>query len=261
MTKEQNKTTFRGDKDQRVVLGSKRIEGAPKHVAIICDGNRTWAKERGMKAFEGHKKGADNSLKLLERGVELGVEYVTLWGWSTENWKREKDEIKFLMKLFIKLTRKMKDKFLDNDIRFKHLGRDDRLPKKLIDVFHDLEEKTKLKSAATFSIALDYGSQDEILRAVKNIVADGVDPDNITTELFDSYLDTADIAPPDMIIRTGGKKRLSGFLMWQSVYSELFFVDEKFPEFSPDQLEELVREYTSRKRTFGGNVKNFSYTE
>lgn len=257
--KNQSGKIFKGDKGKKVIFGERKIAGSPRHIAIICDGNRTWATERGLSPFEGHQAGAENALQLAERGIELGIEDVTLWGWSTENWGRGKDEVKFIMQLFIHLTRKFKQRFLDNDVRFRHIGRKDRLPRKLLEIFHDLEERTKNNSATTFSIALDYGSQDEIVRAVKQIVEKGIPADQIDSDLISSHLDTVGLIYPDMIIRTGGQKRLSGFLMWQSAYAELFFVDEKFPELTPDRFEELILEYTMRNRTFGGNLKELNY--
>lgn len=250
---------YKGIKGKKVVFGCRAIEGGPRHVAIICDGNRTWAEEHGLSPFEGHKAGAEKVLELADRGIELGIEDVTLWGWSTENYNRGKDEVKFIMQLFIHLTRQFKRRFLDNNVRFRHIGRKDRLPRKLMELFHELEEKTKHNTATTFSIALDYGSQDEIVRAVKQIVEKGIPAEKIDSDLISSHLDTSGLIYPDMIIRTGGQKRLSGFMMWQSTYAELFFVDEKFPDFTPDRLEELVLEYTTRKRTFGGNIKEIDY--
>ncbi|WKZ31433.1 MAG: polyprenyl diphosphate synthase [Candidatus Dojkabacteria bacterium] len=257
--KQTKKKLFTGENGKKIQFGARKIEGGPRHVAIICDGNRRWAEERGLTAFEGHKAGAENVLMLAERGIELGIEDVTLWGWSTENWQRGKDEVKFIMQLFIQVSRRFKRKFLDNNVKFRHIGRKDRLPKKLLDIFHDLEERTKNNTATTFSIALDYGSQDEIVRAVKQIVEKGIPADEIDTDLISSHLDTAGLIYPDMIIRTGGEQRLSGFLLWQSAYAELFFVDEKFPELTPDRFEELVLEYATRKRSFGGNLKEVSY--
>lgn len=214
----------------------------PKHIAIIMDGNRRWAKEHNVPAIEGHRRVATKILEpLIEHAADIGIEYLTLWAWSTENWKRAKDEVGGIMKLLqwgfgtygIRMHKKgMRIKIIGDIAKLDH-----DIQKQLV----DLVELTKNNKKITVIFALNYGGRDEILRAVGK--AGGKN--------FSDYLDTAGIPDPDMIIRPGGEKRLSGFLLWQSEYSELFFADWYMPEFTPDKLNEIIEEYSQRQRRFG----------
>jgi len=227
-------------------------ENLPRHIAIIMDGNRRWAVRRGLEPTAGHEAGSERIMELVEAGRALGIEAVTLWGFSTENWKRSKAEVKYLINLFIRYARKFRQEFLSQEIRFRHIGRKDRLPSKLMDIFLDLEEKTKNYDRSTFAIALDYGGRDEIVRAVQKIVEDGIPASRIDEELIKNYLDTADIVDPDMIVRTSGEQRVSGFLPFQGTYAELFLIEDLFPDFTAARLQDLIVEYLKRNRTFGG---------
>lgn len=234
------------------MLKVQKLDGVPKHVAIICDGNRRWARSRGLDDSEGHKAGAENGLKLAEKAEELGLEGITIWVFSTENWKRDKSEVKYLMKMFVHFLLQYRKELIRRDIRFRHLGSKKLLPKKLVKVIEELETETQ-NNKFNFNVALNYGGRDEIVRAVKNIVKDGVKEEDINEELISSYLDTRGLHEPDMVIRTSGEQRLSGFLPWQSTYSELFFVKESFPDLTPTLFEALVEDFTARNRRFGGN--------
>ena len=225
----------------------------PLHVVVIPDGNRRWAKKHGLDELEGHKKaGAYENLKLLLSEAEkIGIKYFTLWGFSTENWQRSKKEVDSLFELMRSLLLKIEEDLIKDKIRFRHLGRKDRLPKELVQVIEKLEERTKDFSDFNLQICLDYGGRDEIVRALNKAIKSGVS--EVAEENLGNYLDSAGIPDPDLIIRTSGEKRLSGFMPYQSVYSEFYFTDIHFPDFGPVQLREAVEEFSKRKRRFGSS--------
>ena len=222
------------------------IKNIPKHIAIIPDGNRRWARKNNLPTFEGHRKGFDAIIGIARKSREMGIKILTVWAFSTENWNRSKSEIKYLMELYQIMIDKHLKEALKNKIRIVHLGRKDRLSPTLMNKIINAENKTKDFSDYYMCIALDYGGRDEILRAAKkgNI---------IDTNNMDSKLDTSVIPykDPDLVIRTGGEKRLSGFMLWQIAYSELMFVDKLLPDFSPDDFEECIKKYSQRNRRFG----------
>lgn len=228
----------------------------PKHIAIFPDGDRRWAKEKGLSPVEGYGVGVERLLDIVKKADELGIKYITFWGFSTENWKREENETNFLInEIFIKKGRELKGEFVAQKARFRHLGRKDRLPAKLVELLNEIEEETKDFTERFVSVGLDYGGRDEILRAIKSIVKRGFDVDSIDEELVSNSLDTAGIPDPDMIIRTSGEHRLSGFMPWQTIYSELFFVDTYFPDFTDDKFADLVDQFSNRERRFGAEAK------
>lgn len=217
-----------------------------KHVALIADGNRRWATARNLPSFEGHRKGFENIKKLLKKGRDLGIRVMTFWVFSTENWKRKQEEVGYLMKLAEEVIEVQLKEAIEEETRIIHIGRKDRLPERLKAKMEKAEEQTKGFTKYYFVIALDYGGHDEILRAVSKMK-------DVTTEKLDDYLDTS-ILPypnPDLIIRTGGEERLSGFMTWQSAYSEYFFSPLHFPDFMPEELEKATLEFKSRQRRFG----------
>ncbi len=223
----------------------------PNHVAIIPDGNRRWARKHNLPVFIGHQKGFQSLKKIIKKSFQIGIKVVTIWGFSTENWKRDKEEIENLMKLFKKIIDFYLKEALKNQIRLIHLGRKDRLDKILIKKIIDAEEKTKKFNKNYLCIGLDYGGQDEILRAINQIIKTKIN--FINEEVFNQYLDTKDLPYPypDLIIRTSGEQRLSGFLLWQAVYSELIFVKKYLPEFTIKDFQNCIKEYSHRKRRFG----------
>jgi undecaprenyl diphosphate synthase len=224
----------------------------PVHIAIIPDGNRRWAKEKKLPTLEGHRRGALNFEKLLDAAKEKGVKVMTGWYFSTENWERSEEENNYLFDLARKLTEQYKKKVYEEDIRFKHLGRKDRLPKDIVDTLTKLEEDTKDKTSFTVCIGMDYGGQDELMRTFQKLRDKDLEP---TKENIEANLDTVDLPMPDMIIRTGGDHRLSGFMSWQSAYAEFFFAPQYFPDFKPELLKEAIDNYGSRERRFGGDSK------
>lgn len=224
------------------------------HVAIIMDGNRRWAKNHGLDPVEGHAYAAEKVIEpIIEHLANLKVPYVTFWAFSTENWKRDEEEINALMKIFRNALGPLATRFMKRGAKMRLLGDINRFPKDIATKTLELMNKTQKNTAITVTFALNYGGRDEILRAVKKIIKDKVKPEDLTEEKFSSYLDTAGIPDPDLIIRTGGEKRLSGYLPWQSVYAELYFTDTLFPDFTPEELDKALAEFTRRDRRFGGD--------
>ena len=231
-------------------------KGLPLHIGIIMDGNRRWAKSKGKIASEGHKVGADTLDKMLHYANKIGIKYLTVYAFSTENWKRAENEVSVIMKLL----KKYLDDFLggmdDENIKVNILGDISKLNKNLQKSLNETIEKTKNNTGLTFNIALNYGGRDEIVRAVKKITHQAllgeITEDDITEELISKNLYTKDMPDPDLIIRTSGELRLSGFLIWQSAYSELYFVEKNWPEFTEKDLDEAIEEYKRRNRRFGG---------
>jgi len=222
----------------------------PDHVAIIPDGNRRWAKEKKKITYEGHKKGFERLIKITRKARELGIKVFTVWAFSTENWKRSTEEISYLMKLYETMLDKYLTEVLRDKIRIVHLGRKDRINKNLKNKIVNIEEKTKNFDKYYLCIALDYGGHDEIIRGINKIRRS----QSVISEFdFNEYLDTKDLPfpNPDLIIRTGGEQRLSGFLLWQSQYSELVFEKKYLPDYSDEDFENTIKEFSVRQRRFG----------
>jgi undecaprenyl diphosphate synthase len=238
----------------RLPLGTK----APDHIMIIPDGNRRWARARGLHTLEGHKAGFDATTDIAKAAREMGVHTLSLWGFSTENWDREISEVDYLMRLYAALVDKHIKEAMRDQVRIIHLGRKDRLPKFLINKISQAEEKTRNNSKHVLNICLDYGGRDEMLRAVQRIVnarVSGEDTREIDEKVFSSYLDTSDQPFPyvDLVIRTSGEQRTSGMLLWQAAYAEVYWELDHFPDFSPVKLREAVLDFSRRRRRFGGN--------
>jgi len=225
------------------------MDNLPKHIAIIPDGNRRWAKKKGLPTFEGHRFAAENTLlKLVDKLLQLKIKYFTFWALSTENLlKRSSKEIKNLFSLMEYFLRQKGDELNKKNIKIKVIGDLKKLPTHLQKEIEKIIKKTEKNTMMDVILAINYGGRDEIVRAIKKIK----DVKTINKENFDHYLDTAGIPPPDLIIRTGGEKRLSGFMLWQSEYSELYFTDVYFPDFNPQELEKAINNYLLRQRRFG----------
>lgn len=222
----------------------------PLHVAIIMDGNRRWATEHKLPILDGHRKVVDTILEpLIEHASAIGVRYLTLWAWSTENWRRTKDEVKGIMKLLRIGFERYGMRMHKKGIRIKVIGDISQFDDDIQRSITKLVELTKQNTRITVIFALNYGGKDEIIRAIKKLSPKQLD--SITAEQFDNLLDTAGTPSPELIIRTGGEQRLSGFLLWQSEYSELYFADWYMPEFVPARLDEAVKEFHERQRRFG----------
>lgn len=223
----------------------------PTHIAIIPDGNRRWAKSKGLPSFEGHRTAADNVLPaLMEKAGELGVKYFTFWALSTENLiKRSPEEVNNLLKLIRFFVKVKLNDMHKKGAQIRMMGNLHTLPEDIQKDIANAIEKTKNNQKIIATFAVNYGGRDEIIRAIKKIPDTEIQ--SIDKSNFGSYLDTANIPDPDLIIRTGGEKRLSGFMLWQSEYSEFDFLDIFFPDFSPQILEKCVEDYSQRQRRFG----------
>jgi undecaprenyl diphosphate synthase len=234
------------------VEGQKSIV-IPKHIAIIMDGNRRWAKERGLPVIAGHKKVAEDMLEpLVEHAYNIGVKYLTFWAFSTENWKRNPVEVSGIMSIFRKSLEVFGQRMHKKGIRIRMIGNLNRFSSDIKKSVTDLIELTKNNKRITVIFALDYGGRDEIVRAMNKAESLSAQAGRqLTAESFNEYLDTAGIPDPELIVRTGGEQRLSGFLLWQSEYSELYFPAWYMPEFTPKKLDEVIEEYNSRQRRFG----------
>lgn len=246
--------------DKKITL--PKATEVPNHIAVILDGNGRWARSRGLPTTKGHEKGAEAIKKVIEAARDVGVHTITLWGFSTENWKRppmERKKIFSLIKRYLKSELKQAQK---DGVRFHHIGRKDRLPEDLVTWIKKVEEETKDNTNYILNVALDYGGRDEILRAVKAIVKKGVPAEKITEETFASYLDTAGqpYPYPDLFIRTSGEQRTSGYLPWQLVYTEFYFEDVHLPDMTPEKLKAAILDYSRRRRRFGGKDKVTHFT-
>ena len=228
----------------------------PAHVAIIMDGNGRWAKKRGLPRTMGHAQGAKVVEQILEDADHMGIRYLTVYAFSTENWTRPGTEVKALMNLLRTYMKTSLAKCAKNNVRIRVIGDKTRLDPDLQDSIRTLEEATKNNTGIGFQIAINYGSRDEITRAVRKIArktaAGELRPENITEETISDALDTAGIPDPDLLIRTCGEERLSNFLMWQLSYSEMYFTDTAWPDFTKEELEKAVDAYNHRERRFGG---------
>lgn len=230
-------------------------EIVPNHIAIIMDGNRRWAREKGLDYRVGHKEGAKTLEKIVRYSKDVGIKYITVYAFSTENWKRSKEEVgalMFLLKSYLDDYGKRAD---TENIRVKVLGNTSALSDGLQKSIRNVEERTKENNGIVFSIALNYGGRDEIVHAVKDIVNDcqnGIlNVDQITEETISNYLYTKEIPDPDLVIRTSGELRTSNFLPWQIVYSEFLFLDKYWPDFSEEDIDNAIIEYQKRNRKFG----------
>lgn len=222
-----------------------------KHIAIIMDGNRRWAKENNLPTAMGHKKGVDSLKAAVKSCHKFGVKYLTVYAFSTENWNRDKAEVDYLMELFA-LTIKNEFKELhENNVILNFLGDLSRLSPKLQKIFSDSVEKTKNNTGVNLQIAINYGARDEMVNAVKNIVAGGYKEAEITEELISKELYTSNIPDPDLLIRTGGEMRVSNYLLWQIAYSELLITPQYWPEFDEESMSNAILEFNNRQRRYG----------
>lgn len=228
----------------------------PQHIAIILDGNGRWAKAKGLPRSYGHVVGCDNLEKMCDVIFDLGVKYLTVYAFSTENWKRSQGEVGVLMNLFRRYLRRLLKRAERDQIRMTVIGKREGLAPDILKIIHELEDSTKDYSNMYFQIALNYGSRDEMLRAMKQMTVDvregKLTEEEITEETFSSYLDTGDIPDPDLLIRTSGEQRISNFLLWQLAYSEFYFTDVAWPDFKEPQLMEAIEAYNGRDRRYGG---------
>lgn len=228
----------------------------PRHVAIILDGNGRWAKKRGFPRNMGHAEGAKAVERIVYDAADLGIEYLTVYGFSTENWKRPDEEVGALMKILRYYIRRLLDVAQKKNVRVRMIGERGRFSQDIIDGLAELEGKTKDNTAMTFILAINYGGRDEITRGIRRLAEEirsgTVRPEEITEQMISDHLDTAGIPDPDLMIRTSGEQRLSNYLVWQCAYTELYFTDVLWPDFDKKELEKAVAWYGNRDRRFGG---------
>jgi undecaprenyl diphosphate synthase len=232
-------------------MTTTKTADVPRHLGIILDGNRRWAKEHDLPVFEGHKAGYRNMETILDAALERGVEYVSVYAFSTENWNRSANEVRQLMKLFLWVFRHELGNLKRHGVRLHVLGNKMRLGKALLKAVHNAEQETKDFTKGTLLFCLDYGGQQEIVDTMKQLLVEGVDPAEMTAERISEKLSSNGVPPVDLIIRTSGEQRLSNFMLWQAAYSEFMFTPTKWPDFSVAELDEMLADYANRNRRFG----------
>ncbi len=236
-------------------MKESKLEIVPRHVAIIMDGNGRWARARGLPRLAGHRAGTENLRPILEASVEFGIESLTIWAFSTENWRRPETEVRGLLRILERMIRRELQELHKQGVQLRHIGRMDRLPKRLQTQVLDAIELTKKNDRITLNVAFDYGGRAEIVHAVQQIIRDGIPADEVSEELLSSYMYTAGQPDPDLIIRTGGELRTSGFMLWQSAYTEYYITPTFWPDFGREELYEALEAFGQRDRRYGG-IKN-----
>ncbi len=225
-------------------------ETLPKHIAFICDGNRRWAKERALPTLLGHKEGVEAIKRVVRRSSEVGLQNLTFFVFSTENFDRDKEEIDYLFNLFRDI-KKLTSSFIKYGYRMHHSGDKSLLPKDILDIINEVENDTKEGKTGIVNFALAYGGRNDIVNATKKMIKDKVNPEDITEESFKKYLTTGDTPDVDLLVRTSGEKRISGFMLYNMVYAELYFVKKHWPSFKGEDVDDCIREFQSRHRRFG----------
>ncbi|RRR66581.1 MAG: isoprenyl transferase [Candidatus Viridilinea halotolerans] len=233
-------------------MSSSEGERIPQHIAVIMDGNGRWANQRGLPRLAGHRAGTENIRAIVSEAAEIGVRYLTLYAFSTENWNRPSLEVQGLMQILSEFIDRETRNLHAQNVRLRHLGRLEGLNKRLARKVEEAIHLTQHNTGLTLAIAFNYGGRTDILDAVRRIVASGVEPAQIDERLIEAHLTTAGIPDPDMVIRTSGESRLSNFLIWQAAYSEYWFTPVFWPDFRPEHLHQAISEYGRRERRFGG---------
>jgi len=223
----------------------------PRHIGVIMDGNGRWAEMRGLPRFEGHKRGVERAREIIDAAGTVGVDAVSLYAFSIENWKRPEDEIKVIMGLLESTLKNQLESFMNGGVRFRVIGNRERLSPNIREIIELTEQATAANRRLTAQFAISYGGRDEIIRAVKRALRERLDPERLDDALFSDLLDTAGIPDPDLIIRTSGEQRISNFLTWQSAYAEFFFTDTLWPDFTPEEFLEAIHDFQMRDRRFG----------
>ncbi len=231
---------------------NKKFTKLPNHLAIVPDGNGRWAERRGLPRLEGHQTGAENMHSMIKYLNEYPIKYVTLYGFSTENWNRPDEEVSGLFAILEYFIGKCISEFNENGIKLRHLGRLNELPESLQGAIINAVEQTKNNTGMTLSLAFNYGGRAEIVDAVRQLIADGIKPRDIDENLFNGYLYTAGLPSVDLLIRTGDELRMSNFLIWQTAYSEYHFTKVLWPDFSKKDIDKALLSYSRRRRRFGG---------
>jgi undecaprenyl diphosphate synthase len=234
------------------MMEDRKLEEVPRHVAIIMDGNGRWAQARGLPRLAGHRAGTENLRPVLEAAAEFGIEILTIWAFSTENWRRPETEVRGLLRILRLMIRRELRELHRQGVRLNHIGQLDRLPESLRAQVREAIELTKENKRIVLNVAFDYGGRAEIVRAVQRIIQDGVPAEAVDEDLLSSYMYTAGQPDPDLIIRTGGELRTSGFMLWQSAYTEYYITPTFWPDFGRQELYQALVEFGHRDRRFGG---------
>jgi undecaprenyl diphosphate synthase len=229
-----------------------QTQNVPTHIAFILDGNRRWARAKGLPVFKGHRKGYDAVKEVAVACTEAGAKYMSVYAFSTENWKRSGEEVSYLMDLFLFMCTKDIGFALKHGIKLRFMGRRDNISTKLRKAIENAERKTADQTKGTLAICIDYGGQQEIADAARRCVEDGLSPDEVTPDAVAARLYDPDIPPIDMLVRTSGEQRISNFMLWRAAYSELMFVKKYWPEMTKSDVTAIIEEYSQRSRRFGG---------
>jgi len=239
------------------------LDPSPQHVAIIMDGNGRWARGRGLPRLMGHRAGTENIRRIVHACVENNVKYLTLYAFSTENWNRPTSEVQGLMRILAEVIERETPELDREGVQIRHLGHMEGVPPALQAAIHYALDTTKDNSRLVLSVCFNYGGRDEVVRAVREVVASGIKPEDITEETISHHLFTAELPDPDLIIRTAGEMRLSNFLIWQAAYAEYYSTPTFWPDFDKDAFYEALAEYSRRNRKFGGILpeEHLEYTK
>jgi undecaprenyl diphosphate synthase len=230
---------------------SQQSKIVPVHLGVIPDGNRRWAKDHGLTSLEGHRRGLDVAKDVALVAFDAGVQYFSMYAFSNENWSRTKEEVGYLMDLFVVfLTREFRE-LEEREVRFRFAGSRDRLPKKVLAAIDDVEARTAHHTRGTLVLCLNYGGQMELADAYRSMLRAGVQVEDVTPEVVAAHLYAPDVPPVDLVIRTSGEQRLSGFMLWRAAYAEFRFVQKHWPEFTPDDMHAALEDYAGRQRRFG----------
>jgi undecaprenyl diphosphate synthase len=225
----------------------------PKHVALVMDGNGRWAQRRGLKRTEGHAAGEEALFDTVEGGLDLGLDWMTVYAFSTENWSRPRDEVRYLMGFNEGILKRHRDDMNERGVRMRFIGRRDwRVPRRVLRNMEEAEELTRHNRRMTFTIAFNYGGRAELVDAIRAMMDDGVKPDKVNEKLIRRYLYDPEMPDPDLMVRTSGESRISNYLLWELAYSELIFTDTLWPDFRREHLFDAVRTFQERERRFGG---------
>lgn len=226
-------------------------EPIPRHVAVIMDGNGRWARERGLPRLAGHRAGVENLRRTIEAAVEFGIEYLTIYAFSTENWERPPAEVRGLMNILEEVIDRELQELHKNGVQLRHIGKLDGLRQELQDKVREAIELTKGNRRLVLNVAFNYGGRDEIVHAIQEMIRDGVDPDEVDEDMVSRYLYTAGSPDPDLVVRTSGELRVSNFLIWQGAYAEWVVTPTYWPDFSREELHKALTEFARRERRFG----------
>jgi len=224
----------------------------PKHIGYIVDGNRRWAKQHGLPAYEGHLAGYNAVQEVVRATFEAGVEYISAYVFSTENWKRSQEEVSKLMGLALKIAKSDMHILLDNNVRVRVLGSREGVDPKILSEIEELEARSANNTAGTLALCFNYGGQLELADAFRGMIQAGVTPDEVTPDTINQYIYYPEIPPVDLIVRTGGDQRISNFMLWRAAYSELLFLDKYWPDMTKEDVATILKEYSERNRRFGG---------